>query len=110
MYSPVLLSWPTTSGSPPVLSISLSDHSLSALASSFAYLLLRCAWPHVAFSGLSLRFCRLAVSKPFGVRQPARPRSPPQGEYECVPSFPSRRESARKSRALPPQTPPAAPA
>src|ERR1700730_88425 len=36
MYSPVFLSNPTTSGSPPVLSISLSDHSLSALASSFA--------------------------------------------------------------------------
>src|ERR1700682_5170612 len=36
MYSPVFLSWPTTSGSPPVLSISLSDHSFSALASSFA--------------------------------------------------------------------------
>src|SRR5213079_1194974 len=36
MYSPVFLSWPTTSGSPPVLSISLSDHTFSALASSFA--------------------------------------------------------------------------
>src|SRR5215831_16840100 len=36
MYSPVFLSWPTTSGSPPVLSISWSDHSFSALASSFA--------------------------------------------------------------------------
>src|SRR6266480_5911148 len=36
MYSPVFLSWLTTSGSPPVLSISLSDHSFSALASSFA--------------------------------------------------------------------------
>src|SRR5205814_6318592 len=36
MYSPVFLSWPTTSGSPPVLSISLSDHIFSALASSFA--------------------------------------------------------------------------
>src|SRR5216684_7433006 len=36
MYSPVFLSNPTTSGSPPVLSISLSDHSFSALASSFA--------------------------------------------------------------------------
>src|SRR6266542_1065212 len=35
MYSPVFLSWPTTSGSPPVLSISLSDHSFSVLASSF---------------------------------------------------------------------------
>src|SRR6202040_1692912 len=36
MYSPVFLSWPTTSGSPPVLSISLSDHSFPVLASSFA--------------------------------------------------------------------------
>src|SRR5438270_4837759 len=36
MYSLVFLSWPTTSGSPPVLSISLSDHSFSVLASSFA--------------------------------------------------------------------------
>src|SRR6266576_5243767 len=36
MYSPVFLSNPTTSGSPPVLSISLSDHSFSVLASSFA--------------------------------------------------------------------------
>src|SRR5437870_12090029 len=36
MYSPIFLSWPTTSGSPPVLSISLSDHSFSVLASSFA--------------------------------------------------------------------------
>src|SRR2546425_2456667 len=36
MYSPVFLSNPTTSGSPPVLSISLSDQSFSALASSFA--------------------------------------------------------------------------
>src|SRR5262245_44110013 len=36
MYSPVFLSWRTTSGSPPVLSISLSDHSFSILASSLA--------------------------------------------------------------------------
>src|SRR5436309_10500063 len=36
MYSPVFLSWPTASGSPPVLSISSSDHSFSVLASSFA--------------------------------------------------------------------------
>src|SRR5450755_4347583 len=36
MYSPDFLSWPTTSGSPPVRSISLSDHSFSALASSLA--------------------------------------------------------------------------
>src|SRR5215831_16307986 len=36
MYSPVFLSCPTTSGSPPVLSISWSDHSFSVSASSFA--------------------------------------------------------------------------
>src|ERR1700682_99466 len=35
MYSPVFLSWPTMSGSPPVLSISLIDHSFSVFASSF---------------------------------------------------------------------------
>src|ERR1700679_3629468 len=37
MYSPVFLSRPTTSGSPPVLSISLRDHSFSVLASSLAW-------------------------------------------------------------------------
>src|SRR5580704_3656380 len=36
MYSPVFLSWPTTSGSPPLLSISWSVHSFSAFAPSFA--------------------------------------------------------------------------
>src|SRR5438477_7140082 len=52
MYSPVFLSWPTTSGSPPVLSISLSDHSFSALASSFAWTLahLRPLWRFMFFS------------------------------------------------------------
>src|SRR5207302_9169251 len=165
MYSPVFLSWPTTSGSPPVLSVSLSDHSFSALASSFActlshsrplwrflfsskrafnalssssrcsgdkssllllmfralvalivvasrvsYLLLRCAPPHADFFGLSLRSYQFAVSTPFGVHPSVHPRSPPPGEYACVPSFPSRPESARKSRAPPPHTPPAPPA
>src|SRR6266513_2825290 len=165
MYSPVFLSWPTTSGSPPVLAISLSDHSFSALTSSFActlshsrplwrfmffskrafnalgsslrcsgdksflllfmfrafvalivvasrvsYLLLRCAPPHGVFFGLSLRSYQFAVSTPFGVHSSVHPRSPPPGEYACVPSFPSRQESAGKSRAPPPQTPPAAPA
>src|SRR5438445_1890996 len=151
------------SGSPPVLSISLSDHSFSALASSFActlahsrpswrflffskrafnapssssrcpgdkslllllmfravlivvasrvsYLLLRCAPPHRGFFGLSLRSYQFAVSTPFGVHPSVHPRSPPPSEYACVPSFPSRQESAGKSRAPPPQTPPAAPA
>src|ERR1700736_1019654 len=52
MYSPVLLSWPTTSGSPPVLSISLSEHSFSALASSFACTLShsRLLWRFMSFS------------------------------------------------------------
>src|SRR5437773_10476851 len=165
MYSPVFLSWPTTSGSPPVLSISLSDHSFSALVSSFActlahsrplwrlmffskralnalssssrcsgersfllllmfralvvligvasrasYLLLRCAPPHGGSFGLSLRSYQFAVSTPFGVHPSVNPRSPPPAEYACVPSFPSRQESAGKARAPPPQMPPAAPA
>src|SRR5919106_6975450 len=52
MYSPVFLSWPTTSGSPPVLSISLSDHSFSVLASSFACTLAhsRPLWRFMFFS------------------------------------------------------------
>src|SRR6202022_2229326 len=149
-----------TSGSPPVLSISLSDHSFSALASSFActlahsrplwrfmfiskrafnalssssrcsgdksfllllmfralvalivvasrvsYLLLRSP-PHGFFSGLSLRSYQFAVSTPFGVHPSVHPRSPPPGEYARVPSFPSWQQSAGKSRAPPPQTPP----
>src|SRR5947207_4739103 len=146
MYSPVFLSWPTTSGSPPVLAISLSDHSFSALTSSFActlshsrplwrfmffskrafnaqgsslrcsgdksflllfmfrafvalivvasrvsYLLLRCAPPHGVFFGLSLRSYQFAVSTPSGVHSSVHPRSPPPGEYVCVPSFPAAR-------------------
>src|SRR2546421_318654 len=165
MYSPVFLSTPTTSGSPPLLSISLSDHSFSLLASSFActlahsrplwrfmffskrafnalgsssrcsgdksfllllmfraltalivvasrvcFLLLRCAPPHSFFFGLSLRSYQFAVSTPFGVHPSVHPRLPPPGEYACVPSFPSRQESAGKSRAPPPQTPLADPA
>src|SRR5438094_3443698 len=165
MYSPVFLSCPTTSGSPPVLSISLSDHSFSALASSFACTLShsRPLWRFMFFSKrafkalsssarcsgdksfllllmfralvavmvrrfprflsasplrsatwvffvLSLRSYQFAVSTPFGLHPSVHPRSPPPGEYACVPSFPSRPESARKSRAPPPQTPPAAPA
>src|SRR5437773_4753045 len=52
MYSPVFLSCPTTSGSPPVLSISLSDHSFSVLASSFACTLAhsRPLWRFMFFS------------------------------------------------------------
>src|ERR1700722_5177887 len=52
MYSPVFLSWPTTSGSPPVLSISLSDHSFSVLVSSFARILAhsRSLWRFMFFS------------------------------------------------------------
>src|SRR3984893_18718431 len=150
------------SGSPPVLSISLSDHSFSALASRFArmfthsrplwrfmffskrafnalscssrcsgdksflllsmfrafvalivvatrvsYLLLRCAPPHVVF-GLSLRSYQFAVSTPFGVHPSVHRCSPLPGGYACVPFFPSRQESAGKSRAPPPQTLPGA--
>src|SRR5438445_3503379 len=56
MYSPVFLSCPTTSGSPPVLSISLSDHSFSALASSFACTLShsRLLWRFMFFSKRAL--------------------------------------------------------
>src|SRR6266496_6814936 len=56
MYSSVFLSWPTTSGSPPVLSISLSDHSFSALASSFACTLshARPLWRFMFFSKRAL--------------------------------------------------------
>src|SRR5436309_919887 len=52
MYSPVFLSWPTASGSPPVLSISSSDHSFSVLASSFACTLAhsRPLWRFMFFS------------------------------------------------------------
>src|SRR5215216_296693 len=52
MYSPVCLSNPTTSGSPPVLSISLSDHSFSILTSSFACTLAhsRPLWRFMFFS------------------------------------------------------------
>src|SRR2546426_8633662 len=53
---------------------------------------------------------QFAVSTPFGLHPSVHPRSPPPGEYACVPSFPSRQESAGKSQAPPPQTPPAAPA
>src|SRR6266849_4186774 len=58
----------------------------------------------------SLRSYQFAVSTPFGVHPSVHPRSPPPGECACVPSFPSHQESAGKSRAPPPQTPPAAPA
>src|ERR1700674_2310236 len=52
MYSRVFLSNPTTSGSPPVLSISLSDHSFSVLTSSFACTLAhsRPLWRFMFFS------------------------------------------------------------
>src|SRR3989442_4737272 len=52
MYSPVFLSNPTTSGSPPVLSISWSDHIFSGLAFSFACTLAhsRPLWRFMFFS------------------------------------------------------------
>src|SRR5579864_5516503 len=69
-------------------------------------LLLRWAPPHASFFGLSLRSYQLAVSTPFGARPSIHPRSPPTGEYVCVPSFPSHRQSAGKSQAPPPQRSP----
>src|SRR2546429_251115 len=83
--------------------------ALIVVASRVSYPLLRCA-PPPGFFGLSLRSYQFAVSTPFGAHPSVHPRSPPPGEYACVPSFPSRQESAGKSRAPPPQTPPAAPA
>src|SRR5205085_8513616 len=52
MYSPVFVLGPTTSGSPPVRSISWSDHSFSGLASSFACILAqsRPVWRFMFFS------------------------------------------------------------
>src|SRR6266550_7750460 len=83
--------------------------ALIVVATRVSYLLPRCALPH-CFFGLSLRSYQFAVSTPFGVHPSVHPGSLPPGEYACVPSFPSRQESAGKSRAPPPQTPPAAPA
>src|SRR5213078_5401131 len=82
--------------------------ALIVVASRVSYLLLRYAPPHGFFSGLFLRSYQFAVSTPFGVHPSVHPRSPLPGEYACVPFFPSRQESAGKSRAPPPQTPPAA--
>src|SRR6266481_2699008 len=59
MYSSVFLSWSTTSGSPPVLSISWSDHSFSALASSLA-----CTLAHSRPSRRFLFFSKRAFNAP----------------------------------------------
>src|SRR5882762_10947531 len=75
-------------------------------ASRVSYLFLRCAPPYGLVFGFSLSSCHSAVSTPFGVHLSAHPRSPPQGEYACVPFFPNRPESARKSRVPLPQTTP----
>jgi hypothetical protein len=58
--------------------------------------------------GWSLRSYPFAVSMPSGARPLVHPRSLPLDVYACGPSFPNRQESAGKSRATPPQTPPAA--
>src|SRR5436190_8007918 len=84
--------------------------ALIVVASRVSFLLLRCAPAHGGFFGLSLRSYQFAVSTPFGVHPSVHPRSPRPGEYACAPSFPSRQESAGKSRVPPPQTLPAAPA
>src|SRR5256885_2034623 len=61
--------------------------ALMVVASRVSYLLLRCAPPHGFFS--ALRSYQFAVSTPFGMHQLVHPRSPPPGEYACVPSFPA---------------------
>src|SRR3989337_3013996 len=68
MYSSVFLSWPTTSGSPPVLSISLSDHSFSVLASSFACTLAhsRPLWRFMFFSKRAFNALRSSSRLPDG--------------------------------------------
>src|ERR1700675_4217484 len=99
----------TTSGSPPVLSISLSDHSFSALASSFACTLAhsRPLWRFMFFSkrafNVLILFCfffffffrsppfffflcfffffyQSPFSTPFGVPPSVHPPSPSPGE------------------------------
>src|SRR2546421_3450435 len=79
--------------------------ALIVVASRVCFLLLRCAPPHTFFFGFSLRSYQFAVSTPFAVHPSVNPRLLPPGEYACAPSFPSRQESAGKSRAPPPQTP-----
>src|SRR6266576_5390210 len=70
--------------------------ALIVVASRVSYLLLRCAPPPGRFFGLSLYSYQFAVSTRFGPHPLKHPRSPPPGEYACVPSFPSRQESAGK--------------
>src|SRR6516225_3381815 len=83
--------------------------ALIVVASLISYLLVRCAPPHGFFSA-----CLCVLINSQFPRRSECPRQyilapPPPGEYACVPSFPSRQESAGKSRAPPRQTPPAAP-
>src|ERR1700704_1837814 len=66
--------------------------ALIVVASRVSYLLLRCAPPHGIFFGLSLRSYQFAVSTPFGLHPSVHPRSPPPGEYVCVPCSPSRQD------------------
>src|ERR1700687_1224032 len=80
--------------------------ALIVVSPRVSYLLLA-ALRHVVLFGLSLRSYQFAVSTPFGVHPSVHPRSPPPGEYACVPSFPSRQKSAGKSPVPPPQNPPA---
>src|SRR5215472_3275497 len=87
-----------------LLSVVRARVAVIVLASLVACPLLR-----FASVGLSVHSYQLAASTQFGVRPSVHPCSPLPGEYGCVPSFPSRRESAGRFRALPPQMPPAAP-
>src|SRR5579864_1440372 len=72
-----------------------------------SYLLCPCSW---ISSGQSLHCYPLAVSTPCAAHRSVRLRSPLQGGYVCVPSFPSRQQWAGRFLALPLQMPPAAPA
>src|SRR5215471_21103046 len=69
MYSPVFLSWPTTSGSPPVRSISLSDHIFSEFPSSLAWTLAHCRplWRFILSSNRAFKVLR-SSSRCFGDR------------------------------------------
>src|SRR2546425_751272 len=57
-----------------------------------------------------LRSSRSVASTLCAEHRPAHPRAPRLAEYGSFPSFPIRPQWARKPRAAPQQTPPAAPA
>src|SRR5574338_639132 len=61
-YAPVVASWPTTSGSPPLFSISLSGNNFSGWATSFAWTLAHSSpgWRVMCFSKRVLNVPRRA--------------------------------------------------